>query len=156
MNRRSLLFVVSVFLTLPHQPCPAETEYDLVIYGGTSAGITAAIQAAKMDLSVVLIEPGPVTSLIRQNAVKQFERWIEHDTSARADDYARLRHRLYGPPSRDPFELPPEAVAKKLEHALTSSRPRPRYYVTTPTYLVGMFKRVLSTRALDAIVSRGG
>ncbi|NSW93884.1 MAG: FAD-dependent oxidoreductase [Bacteroidales bacterium] len=32
-------------------------EYDLVIYGGTSAGISAAIQASRMGKSVVLIEP---------------------------------------------------------------------------------------------------
>lgn len=33
------------------------TQYDVVIYGGTSAGIIAAIQAQKMGKSVVLIEP---------------------------------------------------------------------------------------------------
>lgn len=32
-------------------------EYDLVIYGGTSAGVAAAIQASRMERSVVLIEP---------------------------------------------------------------------------------------------------
>lgn len=32
-------------------------EYDIVIYGGTSGGIAAAIQASRMDKSVVLIEP---------------------------------------------------------------------------------------------------
>lgn len=32
-------------------------EYDVVIYGGTSAGVAAAIQASRMGKSVVLIEP---------------------------------------------------------------------------------------------------
>ncbi|MPZ21549.1 MAG: FAD-dependent oxidoreductase [Luteitalea sp.] len=36
----------------------SRAEYDLVVYGGTSAGVTAAIQAARMGKSVVLIEPG--------------------------------------------------------------------------------------------------
>lgn len=35
-----------------------EETFDLIIYGGTSAGVTAAIQASRMDRSVVLIEPG--------------------------------------------------------------------------------------------------
>lgn len=30
---------------------------DIVIYGGTSAGVAAAIQASRMDMSVILIEP---------------------------------------------------------------------------------------------------
>jgi hypothetical protein len=34
-----------------------DKEYDLVVYGGTSAGVSAAIQASRMGRSVVLIEP---------------------------------------------------------------------------------------------------
>jgi hypothetical protein len=33
-------------------------HFDVVVYGGTSAGVTAAIQVARMHHSVVLIEPG--------------------------------------------------------------------------------------------------
>jgi thioredoxin reductase len=36
----------------------AQKKFDVVIYGGTSSGITAAIQAAKMGKRVILIEPG--------------------------------------------------------------------------------------------------
>ena len=36
---------------------PVQYEYDVVIYGGTSAGIAAAIQAKRMGKSVILIEP---------------------------------------------------------------------------------------------------
>jgi len=35
----------------------AETAHDIVIYGGTSAGVIAAVQAREMGKSVVLIEP---------------------------------------------------------------------------------------------------
>ena len=34
-----------------------ETGYDVVVYGGTSAGVVAALQAREMGKSVVLIEP---------------------------------------------------------------------------------------------------
>src|SRR5580704_5025352 len=37
---------------------PKEREYDIVVYGGTSGGISATVQAARMGKSVVLIEPG--------------------------------------------------------------------------------------------------
>lgn len=33
-------------------------EFDIVIYGGTSAGVTAAVQSRKLGKTVVLIEPG--------------------------------------------------------------------------------------------------
>src|SRR5215212_5179012 len=35
-----------------------EKTFDVVVYGGTSGGISAALQAARMGKSVVLIEPG--------------------------------------------------------------------------------------------------
>lgn len=37
---------------------PAAKEWDVVVYGGTSAGVTAAVQAARMGQRVVLVEPG--------------------------------------------------------------------------------------------------
>ncbi len=36
----------------------ADDTYDVVVYGGTSGGVAAAVQAARMGKSVVLIEPG--------------------------------------------------------------------------------------------------
>ncbi|NIA30456.1 MAG: FAD-dependent oxidoreductase [Actinobacteria bacterium] len=50
-----LMFTVSI-LFIPN--CTHQKQYDIVIYGGTSAGVVAAIQAARMQKSVVLIEPG--------------------------------------------------------------------------------------------------
>jgi len=37
---------------------PVPNDYDIVIYGGTSAGVIAAVQARAMDKSVVLVCPG--------------------------------------------------------------------------------------------------
>src|SRR5690606_38998567 len=35
----------------------AQKSYDIVIYGGSSAGVSAAIQAARMNKTVVILEP---------------------------------------------------------------------------------------------------
>ncbi|HUV12716.1 MAG TPA: FAD-dependent oxidoreductase, partial [Acidobacteriota bacterium] len=54
------LFPLLLILThcVVEVPEEAEETFDLVVYGGTSAGVAAAIQASRMDASVVLIEPG--------------------------------------------------------------------------------------------------
>jgi len=47
-----------LFITLPLCPLSAESvSRDIVVYGGTSAGIVAGIQAKAMGRSVVVIEP---------------------------------------------------------------------------------------------------
>ncbi|WP_111735313.1 SDR family NAD(P)-dependent oxidoreductase [Roseovarius amoyensis] len=116
---------------------------------------TLRVEMRGTGVHIILIEPGPVTSKIRENAIPHFERWIDWQNSARKGQYKAVLHRLYEDRGRDPFELPPSAVTKKLVRALESRRPRPRYYVTTPTYLMGALRRVLPTRALDWLIAKG-
>jgi NAD(P)-dependent dehydrogenase (short-subunit alcohol dehydrogenase family) len=105
-------------------------------------------------IHIILIEPGPITSLIRKNSIPHFERWIDWKNSARRAEYEKLLDRLYGPKQHDRWELPASAVTARLAHALESPRPSPRYWVTTPTWLVGTFKRILPTRMADRLVAR--
>ena len=106
-------------------------------------------------IHVILIEPGPITSSIRKNAIPHFEKWVDWENSARSEEYRALRSRLYEDRGPDRFELPASAVTKKLIHALEAPRPKARYYVTTPTYLMGFARRILPTRALDWLIAKG-
>jgi glycine/D-amino acid oxidase-like deaminating enzyme len=55
MKSLLLSFLLLSFLTYVN----AETKtYDIVIYGGTSSGVIAAIQASRLGKSVILIHPG--------------------------------------------------------------------------------------------------
>ncbi|MCK8463885.1 SDR family NAD(P)-dependent oxidoreductase [Aliiroseovarius sp. S1339] len=117
---------------------------------------TLRLEMRGTKIKVILIEPGPITSNIRQNAQPHFERWIDWENSARSGLYHKLRERLYddsGTP--DTFELPASAVTDKLIHALESPRPKPRYYVTTATRIAGIARRLLSTRFGDRVTPNG-
>jgi len=113
------------------------------------------IEMADTGIKVILIEPGPIGTSIREKAIPHFERWIDWQNSARAAEYATLRGRLYQAGPKDRWELPASAVTEKLIHALESARPKARYYVTTPTYLMGFARRILSTRLLDWVIAKG-
>ncbi|WP_439143989.1 SDR family NAD(P)-dependent oxidoreductase [Planktotalea sp.] len=116
---------------------------------------TLRLEMRDTDIEIILIEPGPVTSDIRVNSIPHFERWIDWKNSARRAQYeSALIDRLYASTGPDPFELPASAVTKKLLHACTAARPKPRYYVTKATYIMGALRRVCSTRMLDWIVSK--
>ncbi len=117
---------------------------------------TLRLEMSDTQIKIVLIEPGPITSDIRKNSIPHFERWIDWKNSPRRAQYeTSLLKRLYTKKADpDPFELPASAVTKKLIHSLEARRPRPRYYVTTPTYAMGIGKRLLSTRLQDVILRR--
>ena len=114
------------------------------------------LEMADTPIRVILLEPGPITSDIRRNAARQFERWIDWRASPRADQYRTgLIKRLYEDKGPDRFELPAAAVTAKLIRALEDPNPSPRYFVTTPTYLSDVLRRLLPTRLLDRVLANG-
>lgn len=102
-----------------------------------------------------LIEPGPVESHFRDNAYRAFQNNIQTKGSAHEGIYQAVEKRLAssdGP--KAPFTLGPEAVLKPLLHALESERPKARYYVTHPTWMFALLRRLLPTSGLDWILNR--
>lgn len=114
------------------------------------------VEMADAGIHTILIEPGPITSMIRAKSQPHFERWIDWRASPRRAAYeASVLPRLYDDSGKpDPFQLGPEAVTKVLARALTARNPRPRYPVTLPTKVSAVAKRLLSTRMLDRFIAR--
>lgn len=105
-------------------------------------------------IHVSLIEPGPITSRFRENAFAYYRKNIDVEHSAHRDNYRALEARLEHEGDTNRFTLPPEAVLDKVIHALESTKPHPRYPVTTPTVLLGVLRRLLSTRQLDWVLRK--
>jgi len=113
---------------------------------------TLRLELSGTNIYPVLIEPGPISSRFRANALAAYQRNIDIENSVHREAYRATAKRLAGTAASVPFTLPPEAVLDKVIKALTSGKPRPRYYVTFPTHLLGTLKRVLSTQSLDRIL----
>ncbi len=113
---------------------------------------TLRLELAGTGIQVSLIEPGPIRSRFRKNAYEMFLKNVNVENSFHAKQYRNQIARMKKEGDAAPFTLGPDAVLKKLIHALESSRPKPRYYVTFPTYLFGYMKRLLSTRMLDKLM----
>ena len=156
-------------------PVMRQQGYGRIIYNGSVLGIIAlpfrgAYNASKYALEgltdtlrlelygsgieVSIIEPGPVTSKFRKNAFLKYQQNIDKEHSFFKTSYEGMEARLKKQGPAAPFTLPPEAVFKKLQHALESKRPQAHYYVTFPTYLFGTLKRILPARGLDWVLRR--
>lgn len=116
---------------------------------------TLRLELRGTGIHVSLIEPGPITSRFRANAYTAFKRNINREHSPFASIYVGAERRMIKPESeKGTFELGPSAVYKALAHALESPHPHPRYYVTFPTHLFGLLRRLLPTRTLDWLLTR--
>lgn len=127
-------------------------------YNATKFAIEALSDTLRLELKgtgihVSLIEPGPISTRFVEHALEAFDRNVDVDSSNYRDVYARQRQRLDGGGAKR-FKLPPEAVARKLVHALESRKPRRRYYVTVPTYVMAWARRLLPPPALDWLLDK--
>lgn len=115
---------------------------------------TLRLELADTPIKVSLIEPGPIESRFRANALAALRDNVDISASRHQKGYEEAITRLTKEGPTSSHTLPASAVVKKLIHALESQRPKPRYYVTTPTYIAGVMKRVLPTSMLDWVMRR--
>ena len=106
------------------------------------------------NVYVSLVEPGPIESQFRKNSFEMYKKNIKKENSRFKSEYIATEKRLTTVGPAVPFTLPPEAVLRKVIHALESKKPKPRYYVTVPTYLFGYLKRFLSTQLMDKLLNK--
>ncbi|AXE32044.1 short-chain dehydrogenase [Chromobacterium phragmitis] len=100
-------------------------------------------------IHVALVEPGPIESRFRPNALARFLKNVDIDGSVHRDNYQKQLERLKKEGHAAPFTLPATAVAEAVWRAATRPRPRARYRVTFPTKLFWFLRRFLPQRWYD-------
>ena len=113
---------------------------------------TLRLELSDTNITTSLIEPGPIETKFRANSFKMYQQHIDRDNSHFKQEYLNSEKRLLKKGAAVPFTLPASAITPKVIHALESKRPKARYYVTRPTYLLGYLKRVLSNNQLDKLL----
>jgi len=135
---------------------PFRGAYNASKYAIEGLSDTMRLELQGSDIHVSLIEPGPITSRFRANALKQMKQHLDIENSIHKEKYLGVLQRLNKEGPAAPFTLPPEAVLKRVIWALESRKPKPRYYVTFPTYLFAFLKRLLSHRQMDYLLAKAG
>jgi len=113
---------------------------------------TMRLELRDSNVKISLIEPGPIESKFTSNGLAHFVDNIDIENSVHADAYKDQIERLESGGGVNRFRLGPEAVYKKLDHALNSKRPKAHYYVTFPTHLMGVAKRLLPQTLMDKLL----
>ena len=126
------------------------------IYSASKFAVEALADAQRVEwdrtgVQVSLVEPGPIVTRFFDNATASSPKLAVHPDSRFSALYQKeLKER--DPATPKPFALPPEAVAKKVAHALSNPRPRKRYKVTLPAYLGAMMSRFAPDGMIDMIL----
>lgn len=148
-NRGRIVFNSSV---LGLVSLPFRGAYNASKYAIEGFADTLRLELSDTNVKVSLVEPGPIESRFRPNALQALKDNVNMEDSVHRDRYKKTLVRLAKEGHADPYTLPPEAVLKKVIHAFESSNPKPHYYVTIPTYVMGTLKRLLPSKWMDKFI----
>ena len=128
-------------------------------YHATKYAVEALSDAMRFEVKgfgvdVVLIEPGLITTEFGETAAGSVG-----ETEAGEGPYAKFNAEV-AKGTADAYKGPmvklgggPDAVAKKIETALTAARPRPRYTVTASAKLAITQRRLVTDRMWDRLMT---
>ena len=148
-NRGRIIFNSSV---LGLVSLPFRGAYNASKYAIEGFADTLRLELSDTNVKVSLVEPGPITSRFRPNALQALKDNVNLEDSVHRDRYKKTLERLAKEGNVDPYTLSPEAVLEKVLHALESKNPQAHYYVTIPTYVMGALKRLLPTKLMDKFI----
>lgn len=153
MRRQEAGRIIQISSILGLISLPFRGAYNASKHALEALSDTLRLELRGTGIHVSLIEPGPIESRFRHNAMRRFEEHIRVENSPHRERYETVRARLHSD-RPDPFTLPPEAVLKKTLLAMERRRPRPRYLVTAPAHVLARLKRMLPDRLFDALLGR--
>lgn len=113
---------------------------------------TLRLELQGSNIHISLLEPGPIETQFRANALSAFKHWINMENSVHRHEYQLQIQRLAKEESNNAFVLPASSCVMPVIHALEAKRPKIHYRVTTPTKVFAVLKRLLPTRLLDKIL----
>jgi short-subunit dehydrogenase len=140
----SLLGIV----TMPYRGAYSASKFALEGFSNT---LRQELRGTTIFVSI--IEPGPIFSSLRNNALKSYETTLKEKNSIHSETYKKMEKYFFAPPEDRKFALGPEAVVNKLIHALTSKHPKAHYYIGTAAHAFAILRRLLPDSALDWLIT---
>lgn len=134
----------------------------LPLYGAYNAskfaleGFSRTLRQELFDtnIHVSLINPGPITSKLRDNAFTQYQASLAKQPQlAHEHAYKKMEETYFNPSPRDAQAMQhPNEVVKKLIHALESKRPKLHYFIGLPAQAISILQHVLPEAFLDWLI----
>lgn len=143
INISSLLGMVSL---------PFRGAYNASKYAVEGLSDTLRLELKPAGIHVITIEPGPIESKFRDNTIDYSLKKINMEQSYFKPQYKIMLGSFREQKSNSIFTQQPEAVVKKLIHAIEAPTPKPVYRVTFPAHFFALLKRVLSVKMLDRVL----
>ncbi len=132
---------------------PMRGAYNSSKFALEGLAATLRLELEDTNLKIAVIQPGPIQTAFRANALARFKQHINTKESRYSQLYEQTLGRLESQTSNNKWTLPPSAVTKAVIHALGKS-PKRYYSITLPTKVMRWLLRILPYSLIDAIMRK--
>jgi NAD(P)-dependent dehydrogenase (short-subunit alcohol dehydrogenase family) len=146
-GRILMMSSVSGFVTAPTQGAYSASKFALEAMSNA-----LRLELHRFNVQVILIQPGYIVTGIQQVALSLTGSYLQNTASPYAALYASFVERMTS--SRAASEMTPEDCARVILQAIESPRPKIRYPVTRLATFAKWSRKLLSDRAVDAMLLR--
>ncbi len=147
----AILALCSISLSASKAADEKPKTYDVVVYGGTPAGIAAAVQAARMKKSVILIEPGAWLGGMISGGLGATDKGIVWTVGGVARDFFQRVYKHYEDPAAWKFETRANYVPKHGQ-ILTEAMKCQWYF--EPKAATQIFNEMLKEAAVPVVMNQ--
>ncbi len=148
MRRRGAGRIVNISSVAGRVTMPGAGAYAASKYAIEAMSDALRFEVRGFGVGVIVIEPGPIKSEFTATANEALEGSAEGPYA----DYHRAVAKGDAETDESFLAGKPEHVARAIERALTSSRPRPRYRVTPVARVLPKVRRLIGDRGFDAFL----
>jgi hypothetical protein len=122
-------------------------SYDVVVYGGTSAGIASAIQSSRMGKSVVLIEPGKRLGGLTTGGLGQTDIGNKHVVGGISREFYQNINRYYQVPENWKWQ----SRSDYMEGQTRTEKDEDAMWTFEPSAALKVYHQMLSHEKVDIV-----
>lgn len=143
INMSSILGIISL---------PFRGAYNASKYAVEGLSDTLRLELSQTGIKVITIEPGPIESNFRKNAIDSAFTKIDWKKSIYQKQYTMILKSFEKKKSTSIFTKKSTAVVQAIIHAIEAKKPKIKYPITFPAHIFILLKRFFSTKLLDFLL----
>ena len=137
------------FISLPYRFAYSSSKHAL-----EAMASTLRLELKNTDISVSVIQPGPIDTRFRHTSFMMFKKNIDESRSFHQSQYNLMNKRLSSDKPTSRFTLHPSNCSSVVHKILCSSNPKNYYRVTFPTKVFYLLSKVLPSKIMDKILNK--
>lgn len=145
--------IINISSVLGFISMPFRGAYNASKYAVEGLSDTLRLELKSSGIEVICIEPGPIRSQFRTNAIDNSLQNINKENSHFHKQYQQMLNGYSEHKEKSLFTQNPDAVINKIIQAIEAKHPKAKYRVTFPSHLFAVLKRILSVKMLDRFIA---